>query len=269
MNGTNQTFYKNLEEKAKEVRKSTLLVHKFAPGTRISSSLSAVEIITVLFFGNILKFKPSDPLWNGRDRFIVSKGHGSIAMYPVLAELGFINPLNLLYTCSDGAMLGSIPDPTIPGYETVNGSLGHGLGISCGIALALKSQNRTERVYCLMGDGELYEGSVWEALRFAGLMKLDNLTLIIDANGHSMLGRCDFMDCLRPIQLFGWGVDWICGHSVASIHKSLSTRELNDRPKLIYAYTVKGKGVPELESDPMSHIKSLSKDRVNEIVKEL
>jgi transketolase len=195
-------------------------------------------------------------------------------MYPILSDIGFFPQIELERVCQDGAMLGSIPDPTIPGYECLGGSLGHGLGVACGVALALKRQNRTQRVYCLMGDGELNEGSVWEALMFARHHQIGNLIIIIDANGSSMMGRCQ--DVLRlgatePFSCFNCEIRQTDGHSVEQIYNQLFGLKLSSllRPGVLIANTIKGKGVPELESDPLSHIRNISPDRVDELLKEL
>lgn len=175
-----------LQKKAHWVWQETLAIHRRAPETRIASSLSAVEIFVTLYYGEILKFRAHDPFWPERDRFIISKGHGSISMYPILADLGFFPKDALKTVCQPGSFLGGIPDPVIPGYETINGSLGHGLGVATGIALALKKLNRNESVFVLTGDGELHEGANWEAIMFASQHGLDNLNLIIDNNNISM-----------------------------------------------------------------------------------
>ena len=117
-----------LRKKAKEIRKETLLIHKRAPETRVASSLSPIEVFVALYYGKVLNFDPKNPLWEGRDRFVISKGHGSISMYPILADLGFFDKSELEKVCRPGSFLGGIPDPIIPGYETINGSLGHGMG---------------------------------------------------------------------------------------------------------------------------------------------
>ena len=245
-----------LKDKALWVRKETLKIHGIAQDTRIASSLSSVEIFVALFYGKVLNFDPKDIRWGNRDRFIISKGHGSISLYPILAELGFFDPAELKRVCKEGTFLGGIPDPIIPGYETVNGSLGHGLGVACGIGLALKRGERKEKVFVLLGDGELYEGAVWEAIMFAGEHKLGNLILIIDNNKVCMLDYCKNIIDLEPIEekfrTYRWMVERIDGHSISQLHNSLlNLKESNDnKPKLLIADTIKGKGVPSLETDP-------------------
>jgi transketolase len=178
----------DLKEKAKWVWRETLAINRRAPETRIASSLSVIEIFVALYYGRILEFKPADPRWDERDRCVISKGHGSICMYPILADLGFFPQEELHRVCKAGGILGGIPDPIIPGYETVNGSLGHGLGVASGMALALKRKGGRQSVFVVCGDGELHEGANWEAMMFASQHRLDNLHLIVDNNHISRRG---------------------------------------------------------------------------------
>lgn len=266
---------KFLKEKSGWVRKETLKIHKVAHETRLASSLSAVEIFTVLYYGKIISFDPKDVSWEGRDRFIISKGHGAISFYPVLADLGFFPKEYLDNVCKAGCILGGIPDAIIPGFETVNGSLGHGLGVGCGMALGLKRKKRKEKVFVLVGDGELYEGSIWEAVMFAAEHELDNLILIVDDNKACMLDYCKNIIDLTPIdkkfRAFGWVTKKVDGHDVWELYKSLSyfKDNGNKRPKVLIANTVKGKGVARLEKDSLSHVKNLSADEVDTLVSEL
>jgi transketolase len=268
-------FFVFLKNKALWVRKETLAIHKLAKETRLASSLSAVEIFTVLYYGKIIKFKPTDISWEGRDRFIISKGHGAISLYPILADLGFFAKKELETVCQEGSRLGSIPDSNVPGFETINGSLGHGLGVSCGIALALKKKNRNEKVFVLLGDGELYEGSVWEAIMFAGEHRLDNLIAIIDSNKICMLDYCRNVINLEPLEekfkVFKWRVKITQGHDVRQLYNSLMylKGDKSAQPKILIAHTIKGKGVPSLEKDPLCHIKNLEPKEVDAIIDNL
>jgi len=264
-----------LEIKARWVRRETLLIHKRAPETRVASSLSPVEIFTALYYGGIIRHHPSDPTWEGRDRLIISKGHGSICFYPILADQGYFDRNELERVCQPGSFLGGIPDPIIPGYETVNGSLGHGLGVASGLAIALKAKQNPAHVFVLLGDGELYEGAVWEAIMFAGEHRLGNLTLIIDNNQIALLDFCKNIIDLNPIEnkfrAFRWQTVLVDGHDIAQIHPAL--REARDRtdatPRVIIANTVKGKGVPGLEGDKLSHIKSVKPEEIDRLVQTL
>lgn len=268
-------FFNSLADKSRWVKKETLKIHKVASETRLASSLSAVEIFTVLYYGKLIRFNPKDVKSESRDRFIISKGHGAISFYPVLADLGFLPKELLNRVCKEGCILGGIPDSIIPGFETINGSLGHGLGVACGIALALKRKKRKEKVFVLMGDGELNEGSVWEAIMFAGMHKLDNLVLIIDNNKASMLDFCKNIIDLRPLdkkfKVFKWNIKVVDGHNVEKLYKAL--RAFKERaggmPKVLIANTVKGKGVPHFETDPLSHIKNLRPEEAQALIVDL
>lgn len=270
-----KSFFSYLQDKAKWVRKETLRMHKLAPETRIASSLSCVEIFTVLYYGNILRFNSNNIRSEERDRLIVSKGHGSISLYPILAELGFFSEEELMRIGQEGSFLGAIPDTAIPGYETINGSLGHGLGVACGIALALKRKKYKQKVFVVAGDGELYEGSVWEAVMFAGHHQLDNLILIIDENKVCLLDYCSNVLDLQPLkdkfEVFQWKTASVDGHDVVKLTTTLRNLK-NDSdilPKVLFADTKKGKGVPRLENDALSHIKSLSAEEIDKLISEL
>lgn len=261
-----------LKNKAHWVRQETFKIHKIAQETRIASSLSAVEIFTVLYYGKLIKFNPKNISWDKRDRFIISKGHGAVSLYPILADLEFFSKNKLDGVCKQGSFLGGIPDPMIPGFETVNGSLGHGLGVACGMALALKRKKRREKVFVLLGDGELYEGSVWEAFMFAAQHRLHNLIAIIDNNKICMLDYCKNVMDLEPLaekfKAFGWLTQRVDGHDVKKLYNSLSRLKTSTarQPKVLIADTVKGKGARQLENDPLCHIRNLSSREIDEII---
>jgi transketolase len=269
------SLYNRLKVRANWVRMETIKIHRNAPETRLASSLSAVEIFTILYYGKIIKFNPLNINSESRDRFIISKGHGAISFYPILADLGYFPKEELLRVCKEGSILGGIPDSIIPGFETINGSLGHGLGVGCGIALALKRKERKEKVFVLMGDGELYEGSVWEAIMFAAEHRLDNLILIVDNNKICMLDYCKRILDLTPLSgkfnAFKWDVKEINGHNLKQLYKSVLTfkKSDKDRPKVLIENTVKGKGVPRLETDSLSHIRNLSVEEADLLIAEL
>lgn len=272
--GTNN-FIKFLRDKSIWVRKETLNIHRIAQATRLASSLSCVEIFVVLYYGKVINFNPSNTQWEDRDRFIISKGHGAISFYPILADLGFFDRQELSRVCKEGSFLGGIPDCIIPGFETTNGSLGHGLGVACGISLALKRKNRNEKVFALIGDGELYEGSIWEAIMFAGEHKLDNLIVTVDNNKVCMLDYCKNILDLEPIsekfKVFKWDIETVDGHDINQLYNTLIgfKKDRNGKPKVLIANTVKGKGVPALETDPLSHIKVLKGKEIDEAIASL
>lgn len=263
-----------LEEKARWIWRETLAIHQRSPETRLASSLSPIEIFTALYYGGILRFNATDPLWEDRDRCIISKGHGSICMYPILADLGFFEASELKRVGKAGSFLGGIPDPIIPGYETVNGSLGHGPGVSAGMALGLKRKASESTVFVVVGDGELHEGACWEAIMFASHHRLDNLHLIVDDNKTSMLGYTDDIvshgNLRERLTAFGWDCREINGHDVGAVRRVLSELKQvrNGQPKALIARTVKGRGVPGLENAPLSHILAPKPGIIDELLKD-
>lgn len=265
-----------LTRKATWVRKETLNIHKIAQETRLASSLSCVEIFVTLFYGDIVKHRPYNPEWEDRDRFIISKGHGGISFYPILADKGYFDKKMLSKVCIEGSFLGGIPDCIIPGFETTNGSLGHGLGVACGISLGLKLKKKSNNVFVLIGDGELYEGAIWEAVMFAGEHRLNNIVMIIDNNRVSMLDYCKNIINLEPLEekfmAFRWHVETVDGHDVGELYKvlkKLKTTKKGGKPKVLIANTIKGKGIAQLENDPLSHIRNLNPKEIDKLTAEL
>lgn len=262
----------DLVAKAHWVWRETLAIHLRAPETRLASSLSPIEIFVALYYGSILNINPSLPLDESRDRCIISKGHGSICMYPILADLGFFPKEELFRICQSGGILGGIPDPVIPGYETINGSLGHGLGVATGVALALKRKLSDCGVFVVCGDGELHEGANWEAAMLASHHGLDNLNMIIDDNRISMLGYTNEIvshgSLLSRLSAFGWDCYDVNGHDVRAL--SVVLRKLksmrNGKPKALIAKTLKGRGVPGLENAPLSHIMNPMPEVINNLL---
>lgn len=262
-----------LADKARWVREQTLAIHRRAPETRVASSLSAVELLTVLYYGGIACTTPDEPLHDDRDRIIISKGHGSICLYPILADRGYF-PLAALETvCKPGSLLGGIPDPIIPGYETINGSLGHGLGVGSGTALALRTKGKPQRTFVLLGDGELNEGAVWEAVMFAAHHQLKNLIAMVDCNGRQMLGYTENVVNLSPLDAkfaaFGWQTHTVeDGHDVAQLLAGFDALLASDspQPKVLIANTLKGKGVASLESSPLAHVMGVGRAEIDAIL---
>lgn len=262
----------DLHQKASWVWRETLTIHKRAPETRLASSLSAVEIFTALYYGGVLNFNPTNPLAEYRDRCIISKGHGSICMYPILADLGFFPMKELNNVCKSNSFLGGIPDPVIPGYETVNGSLGHGLGVAAGIAFGLKCKSSNSKVFVVVGDGELHEGSNWEAIMFASHHKLDNLHLIIDHNGISMSGYINEIishgSLEKRLTSFGWDCLEVDGHNVLAVQDVLLQQKTKSQgmPKALIAHTLKGRGVPGLEGASLSHVMNIKPELIDSLI---
>ncbi|MBT3307670.1 MAG: transketolase [Alphaproteobacteria bacterium] len=257
------------------VRRQILAMAKVAPGIRVASSLSAVEVLCALYYGDLVDFDANDPHWDDRDRVILSKGHGSIAMYPILADLGFLDMQELDHIGRDQSRLTVIPEPTAPGIETTNGSLGHGLGVACGIALGLRQRKKDQTVFVLCGDGEMNAGPIWEAVMFAARHALDNIVLIVDDNKRSMLGdQADIMG-LAPLaekfSTFGWQASEMDGHDLGAVQDNLQRLKADRQgaPRVIISHTVKGRGVPELEDDPISHVRVLSDEAIERILEQM
>ena len=264
-----------LSNKAQWVWEETLRIHRRSPETRVASSLSPIEIFTVLYYGGFLRQNPADPRWSGRDRCIISKGHGSLCMYPILADLGYFSVAELDNVCQEGSFLGGIPDPVIPGYETVNGSLGHGVGVGSGMALALQRKGMDQQVYVLTGDGELHEGSNWEAFMFAAQHQLANLTVLVDNNQISMLGPTDEIvshrNLVAKFEAFGWEASSVeDGHSVEAIHAALTASRASQakKPRVLVINTRKGNRVPGLENAPLSHVTAIKPDLIDRLLEE-
>ncbi len=245
-----------LEAIARRLRRNIVIATTKAASGHPSTSLSMVEIITVLYFGGILRYDPSNPADPDRDRFILSKGHGAPGLYAVLAEAGYF-PLEDLPTLRKlGSPLEGHPNMRrLAGVEASTGSLGQGLSIGVGHALGAKLDQRDYRVYVMVGDGETEQGQVWEAAMYAGNHGLDNLTLIVDRNGFQQTDAVDSIQPLDPLDRkledFGWDVQTIDGHSLAEVKDALDrARSINGKPQAIIARTVKGKGVSLLEEAP-------------------
>jgi len=221
-------------------------------------ALSSVDIMTALYF-DIMNINPLDPKWDGRDRFILSKGHSSIGLYAVLHLKGFMDRETLLTFRQDNSQLCGHPDMhKVAGVEMSTGSLGHGLSVGAGMAVAARYDNKPYRIFVLMGDGETQEGSVWEAAMFASHHKLDNLVGIVDRNMIQIDGNTEDILALEPYkakwEAFGWHVVEIDGHDFAQISTSLAKApHMHGKPTLVLANTVKGKGISFMEHNPAWH----------------
>jgi transketolase len=264
-----------MREKADWVWRETLALHGRAPETRLASSLSDIEIFVVLFYSGLMKFNPKNVFCEERDRLIISKGHGAISVYPILADIGFFGIDELKKIGQRDSFLGVIPDTMIPGFETINGSLGHGLGVACGVALALKKKGLNRRVFVLCGDGELNEGAMWEAVMFASFHHLDNLFVIVDNNKMSMLGYQKDILGMEPLEekfaAFGWKTNVVDGHDIEKLYKTLHKllNQPEGHPSIMIAHTKKARGVPQLEEDKLCHIRSLTAEEVDNLLREV
>jgi transketolase len=209
----------------------------------------------------VLRYRPREPRWPGRDRMILSKGHGCLALYAILADKGFIPLATLDSFCHRDSILGGHPEAKVPGVEASTGSLGHGLSYGVGMALAQRIRRGDSRVFVLMGDGEINEGSVWEAALCAGKHKLTNLTALIDYNKIQSAGFTREIQDLEPLvdkwRAFGFGTTEVDGHDVTALRSLLGRVPLQpDRPSAIICHTVKGKGISFAENDPNWHHKN-------------
>ena len=237
-------------------------------------SLSSIDVLTALYFHHI-RVDPKNPKWEDRDRFILSKGHSCPALYAVLAERGFFSKEILSTLRRYGSILQGHPDMNrTPGIEMSTGSLGQGLSVSCGIALAGKLDGRDYRVYCLMGDGEIDEGSIWEAAMIAPHFKLGNLIGIIDRNMLQIDGTTECVVRLEPLsdkwKAFGWSVVEVDGHDMLQILDALdAASRANDVPTVIIAKTIKGKGVSFMENQLQYHGQSLTEEELVRALEEL
>lgn len=226
----------------------------------VGSALSLVEIVRVLY-DDFLSVRPAEPLWPDRDRFILSKGHGCLGLYAVLADKGFIGIDEIKNYTLPGSRLGGCSESTVPGIEATTGALGHGLSIGVGMALAARIQKRPSRVYVLLGDGELDEGSVWEAALCAAKYKLSHLTALIDCNKYQIAGSTkDILD-LEPLKdklvSFGFVVEEVDGHDVAALREVFKRLPFApDKPSAVICHTIKGKGITMAEGTHEWHWKS-------------
>jgi len=273
-NKKNSKHFEFLEDKARQLRVDIVKsIHKAGKG-HIGGAFSIVEILTTLYYGKILKFDSKNPKWKDRDRFILSKGHAGIALYAVLADLEFF-PKEELNFLNKGRLLAEHPDPRIPGIEVVSGSLGHGLSVGAGMALADKLDKNLKSTFVLMGDGECYEGSVWEAAMFAAHHGLNNLCGVVDRNGLITHGSTEEINKLEPFadkwQAFGWEVLEVDGHNFEDLNDALIkfTRRKFMKPTLIIAHTLKGKGVSFMENQAKWHHGGIDDDKLNSALSEL
>lgn len=247
-----------LEEKARQLRAAILrMLHRSQSG-HTGGSLSAIDMVTVLYFAK-MRHNPADPAWEGRDRFVLSKGHAAPAQYVALAHAGYFPKEDLMMLRRLGSHLQGHPDSkSTPGVEVCTGSLGQGLSMANGMALGLRLDGRSNRVYALLGDGELQEGQVWEAAMAAAHYRLDNLCALIDANSLQIDGEVAKVMNVAPIagkfKAFGWHVLEIDGHDMEAIVAALDEAEtVKGEPTVIVARTIKGKGVPFFENKAAYH----------------
>ncbi|HTQ80582.1 MAG TPA: transketolase [Thermoanaerobaculia bacterium] len=264
----------DLKNIAHQLRHHVVHLATDSPGAHVGGSMSVIEILTVLFFDGVLNVDPSQPKKDGRDYLIFSKGHASAALYSALAERGFF-PVEELKTYKQmGSRLAGHSLKSIPGVELATGSLGHGLGVGNGLALAGRYDNASYRTFVILGDGECQEGSVWEAAMAAAHYKLDNLVAIVDRNGVQEDGPTEQIMALEPFadkwRSFGWEVREVNGHNVEELSGALHAVPFAPgKPSLLIAKTVKGKGISFTENTNAWHYGRLSSEQREKALSDL
>jgi len=264
---------KELEAKAKQIRRLIIQMLAKAGSGHPGGSLSSADLITVLYF-MILRHNPKEPNWPDRDRFHMSKGHCCPLWYAVLAESGYFPSKELWSLRQLGSILQGHPDRRTPGVTVASGSLGQGLSVALGMSLAARIDKKDYRVYCLLGDGETQEGNIWEAAMAASHYKCDNLCAMLDYNGFQIDGRTKDIMNLEPLvskwQAFGWHTIEIDGHNMKQILSAYEeAKTIKGKPSIIIAHTVKGKGVSFMENVVDFHGRAPTKEEAQKALKEL
>jgi transketolase len=256
-----ETSAASLDSRSRALRQLVVSAMVAAKRGHPGPALSLVEILRVLY-DDILRVRPSMPDWAERDRCILSKGHGCLALYAILADKGFFPTEELATFCQYDSRLGGHPEfGSVPGVEASTGALGHGLSIGLGMALAARMKRQDWRVFVVTGDGELDEGSIWEAALSAGKHKLDNLVAIVDHNKLQSYGPVSEVQDLSPLadkwRSFGFGVAEVDGHDVAALRQVLQQLPFEQgKPSVLICHTVKGRGIPDAENNPAWHHKN-------------
>jgi transketolase len=256
--------FQNLREKARDIRLDILDMTTKAGSGHPSSSFSATEIVTALYFGGILRYRPHEPHWAERDRFIMSKGHAAPLLYAALAQAGYFDREEIWHLRQiDSPVQGHPIQDMMPGVEATTGSLGQGLSVGIGHVLGGRLNKLDYRIYVLLGDGECEAGQIWEAAMAAAHFKADNLIAILDYNKYQETGPISREMALEPLvdkwQSFGWHVEEADGHDIENIITKLkAVQAVKGKPSLIIAHTIKGKGVSFVEADFTFHGRALS-----------
>lgn len=260
-------FFESLDRISKELRYGIISMSHRAQSAHLGGALSCVDLLTSLYW-TTLKIDsnfPNDPI---RDRLVFSKGHAVSALYAVLAKRGFISQFDLLRYNEEGSSLSEQPSPhCAPGVEWATGSLGHGLGVGLGMALAAKINKHSYNVFVLMSDGECQEGSVWEAAMLAPKLNLGNITALIDFNKWQATARSTSVMAMEPMknkwEAFGWECHEVDGHNLKEITAAIKSKRRSDTPLAIVAHTIKGKGASFMEDDNNWHYRSPSLEEVH------
>ena len=247
-----------LKNKSKWLRKTIFEMLAKAQQGHPGSVLSMIDILTTLYYGNIIKFVKSDYQSDLNDKIIISKGHAAMALYPIFADIGFFDKKHLEHFGTKDGLLKVFGNISIPGIDATSGSLGHGIGIGIGYAISYKYDNRNNKTFVIISEGEMYEGSIWESALLASQKKLDNLIIILDRNNKIILGDTEDCVALNPIEdkwkSFGFHTISVDGHSFGDLLNAFSLiGKTNNKPLLIIANTIKGKGISFMENDPKYH----------------
>lgn len=272
--GHRQSLVKNLSDEAKKLRIQIIKMIYTAQSGHPGGSLSSIDILTCLYFYQ-MRIKPEKPSWEDRDRFVLSKGHAAPALYAILAKLGYFSKETLLTLRQVGSILQGHPDMRkTPGIEMSTGSLGNGLSVGIGMALGAKLAGKDYHTYVLIGDGEVDEGEIWEAAMAASKYQLDNLTAICDFNRVQLDGSIEEIMPLDPLpekwKAFNWSVMEIDGHNMEEILDALDkAKQTKEKPTMIIAHTVKGKGIPFMEGKFQWHGKAPNKEEYEIALQEL
>lgn len=262
------------EKLAKQIRLHAVRMTSRGRSSHVGSALSMADVIAVLY-GSILRVRPGEPEWPDRDRFILSKGHAGAGVYAALAERGFFETERLLDHYQDGSKLsGHVSHKGIPGVELSTGSLGHGLSVATGMALAARLAKEPWRAFCVLSDGECDEGSVWEAAMFAAHHGLGNLAAVVDYNKIQSLAPVSETLALEPFadkwRSFGWSVREVDGHDHRALHDALSQLPAEEgRPTVVLAHTTKGKGVSFMENSVLWHYRTPQGEEFDAAIAEL
>lgn len=262
----------NTKQLAWRIRRNAIDMVHHAHASHIGGVLSVADIVAVLY-GKIAKVDPQNPHWSDRDRIVMSKGHNGVAIYAILAEIGFF-PVEQLGTYGeDGGIFSChVSHKNVPGVELSTGSLGHGVCVACGMALNAKLRKKDYRTFAIVGDGECNEGSVWEAAMLASQQKLSNFTVIVDCNGMQAMGECADVINMEPMsdkwKSFGWHVAEVNGHDHDALLHAFE-EDSSGKPKVILARTIKGKGVSFMENQNLWHYRDPQGDAYEQAVAEL
>ncbi len=262
-----------IKKLALRMRQEIFKMAVHANGGHIAPAYSMTDIVAELYFDDILRYNPKEAEWTGRDYFILSKGHGVLALYAALALAGYIPVDQLATFCKPGSTLGSLAKAgSVPGVEATTGSLGHGLSYAVGIALACKLDNVPNQVYVLLGDGECQEGSIWEAVMAAAHHKLDNMVVIVDYNGLQAMDSIGSILSIHGFKerflSFGFDAEDIDGHDYGAIREALIKRT-EGKPRAVIAHTIKGKGISFMENIPIWHYRIPNEEEMDLALKEL